>query len=392
VHRLIRHVAWVAALAAVAGTPAAAIAGDPPANRSLSASTYSACAHTPSGSACITSALADINAARAAEGVPAMVLPSAFASMGVPEQLLNLANLERVDRGLVPILGLSAALNLDAQNAAAQDRDPMPTHFYGNQATANWAGGYASSLEADFVWMYDDGLGSGNLDCTSSDQSGCWGHRHDILWPFAAPIAMGAGSATGQYGPSMTELFVGGDSQTGAGQPDAPVVHPSPAATGGGSTGTGGTGSGTTGSGGTGSGGIGGSGGSGGSASGGMGGGTANPPPPSRPRVLHVSLGGGVIALRVHCTAARRASCALNVLVTAPRPDASIRNRQLTIAALSFRVASGATRTLRVRLNRLGRHLLSARHTLRAGILVTGTGRTGAQITLLRRTVTLRAR
>ena len=156
-----------------------------------------------------------------------MVLPSNFATMSVPVQLLNLANLERVDRGLTAILGLSAALNQDADNAAAQDEDPMPTHFYGDVATSNWAGGDSSTLEADFEWMYDDGMGSGNLDCTSSNQSGCWGHRHDILWHFSAPIAMGAGYGTGQYGPSMTELFVGGDTKTAPGEPDAPVVRPS---------------------------------------------------------------------------------------------------------------------------------------------------------------------
>jgi hypothetical protein len=66
----------------------------------------------------------------------------------------------------------------------------MPTHFYGDAATANWDGGDSSALKADFGWIYDDGPGSGNLDCTSSDTSGCWGHRHDIVWRFAAPIAM----------------------------------------------------------------------------------------------------------------------------------------------------------------------------------------------------------
>ena len=226
-------------LASALSSTAAATPSDPAGNRSLSASTYASCAANPSSSACISSALADINAARAAEGVPAMVLPSGFRSMSVPEQLLNLANLERTDRGLVGILGLSAALNQDAQVAAAQDRDPMPAHLYGEQATSNWAGGFSSSLEADFAWMYDDGPGSGNLDCSRANQAGCWGHRHDILWPFAAPLVMGAGYATGADGPSMTELFVGGDTRTGAGQPDAPVVRPTPSGAGAADSGSG---------------------------------------------------------------------------------------------------------------------------------------------------------
>lgn len=226
----VARLACLAVLALPALAPqAASAASDPASNRSLSDTTEAACAQNPTGDLCIASALADINAAHAAEGVQPMVLPSNFASMSVPEQLLNLANLERVDRGMAPILGLSAALDQDAHNAAAQDEDPMPTHFYGTVATGNWAAGYDSTLEADFAWMYDDGLGSDNLDCTNSDRSGCWGHRHDILWNFGTPIAMGAGYATAAYGPSMTELFVGGDSRTGPGQPDAPVVRPSSA-------------------------------------------------------------------------------------------------------------------------------------------------------------------
>ena len=48
------------------------------------------------------------------------------------------------------------------------------------------------------AWLYDDGAGSGNVDCTTSHPSGCWGHRHDVLWGFAesgapAPVlVMGA--------------------------------------------------------------------------------------------------------------------------------------------------------------------------------------------------------
>src|SRR5581483_12472197 len=98
----------VLALGAIPASTSAATPRDPdPAgNRAVSQATYSACAADPSSDACVSSALADINAARAAEGLRAMVLPTGFQTMSVPEQLLNLANLERVDRGLVPIAGL----------------------------------------------------------------------------------------------------------------------------------------------------------------------------------------------------------------------------------------------------------------------------------------------
>jgi hypothetical protein len=48
------------------------------------------------------------------------------------------------------------------------------------------------------AWMFDDGLGSGNIDCSTHHPSGCWGHRHDVLWNFASTgsptpgLAMGA--------------------------------------------------------------------------------------------------------------------------------------------------------------------------------------------------------
>jgi hypothetical protein len=49
--------------------------------------------------------------------------------------------------------------------------------------------------------MYDDGLGSPNVDCTASHRSGCWGHRHDILWAFGPSdvLAMGAASDGWSY-------------------------------------------------------------------------------------------------------------------------------------------------------------------------------------------------
>lgn len=335
--------------------PATAFASktsNPPANRSMSRATLSACWQDPSGSSCISSALADINSAHAAEGVPAMVLPSNFASMSMPVQLLNLANLERVDRGLVPILGLSAALNKDAQRGAAQNTDPMPTHFYGNMATSNWAGGYGSALETDFEWMYDDGENSGNLDCTSSDQSGCWGHRQDILWRFSAPIAMGAGyTASGQYGPSMTELFVGGDTRTGPGQPDAPVVRPTPVRTAGGA-----------------------------SAAAATAGRHSSAAP--RARVTGLTPAGSAVRLTVGCAGARGSVCKLNLTVTVPGRTGQARS-------VAIAVKAGHRRVMSVSLEGSAKRLLEARHHLLVRVVLTRRGGAGAR-PLLVRAVTLR--
>jgi hypothetical protein len=214
---------WIAAASpiAAADTPT----GDPSANRTLSSATQQACSAAPLGASCVSSALADINAARASEGVQPMALPSDFTTLTVPEQLLVLSNLERVDRGLIAISGLSQGLDANAATAAAADDDPTANPWYGNAESANWEGGFASPLESDFAWMYDDGPGSGNVDCTSPGAPGCWGHRHDILLAFQAPVVMGAAEdASSAEGPSMTELFVGGDTETAAGDPDAPLA------------------------------------------------------------------------------------------------------------------------------------------------------------------------
>ncbi len=195
---------------------------DPTSNSPLDESTFQACDVAPDGAQCIGSALSDIDAARAAEGLGPMQLPADFASLSIEQQLLVLTNLERVDRGLAPVAGLADDLNAAATSAAAADEDPVIAGFHGSELASNWVGGMPSTLLADFMWMYDDGPGSGNLACQQAGDSGCWGHRHNILYRFDNPIAMGVGyAADTSYGPSMTELFIGGDKATGPGQADA---------------------------------------------------------------------------------------------------------------------------------------------------------------------------
>jgi hypothetical protein len=61
--------------------------------------------------------------------------------------------------------------------------------------------------------MYDDGYESANLDCHLATDSGCWGHRADIVFPFDSPILMGTGSSA-RGGDS--QLFVGSDTHDSA--------------------------------------------------------------------------------------------------------------------------------------------------------------------------------
>ena len=66
-------------------------------------------------------------------------------------------------------------------------------------------------LEAVYFWMYDDGAGSANVDCTPSNHSGCWGHRQNVLIKLPCrDCVMGTGFAAGGYKgyPSLSELLV----------------------------------------------------------------------------------------------------------------------------------------------------------------------------------------
>ena len=143
--------------------------------------------------ACTDLVLHAVKTARAAEGVAAMVLPSNWYALTTQQQLFVAADLERVDRGYPPYLGLNAALSANAQNAAANNSDPsLATGFAVSdnaQGSPGFGGSWASDISvvsADYGWMYDDGWGGSaattfNLTCTSASAPGCWGHRDELL-------------------------------------------------------------------------------------------------------------------------------------------------------------------------------------------------------------------
>jgi hypothetical protein len=144
---------------------------------------------------CVTAALDAINHAHALEGVRPMVLPAGFAQMSTQDQLFVVIDLERVDRGLPPFLGLTAALNRNAQRGANGAGDPPDAGRRYALDDSEWAGGSVNGLDADYGWMYNDGYNSGNLDCGHRGDSGCWGHRKGILDDFGSGPGLVMGAA-----------------------------------------------------------------------------------------------------------------------------------------------------------------------------------------------------
>ncbi len=208
------------------GVPSFAHAGEPhagilpPANPPVSVPevptygtgcTYSA--SPDSSSSCTQAATTATDNARALERIaPISFDIAAFDAMPIAQQLFVISNLERVDRGLKPALYMTTQLNQYARVGVDTRTDPsIPSILTGGARRAyggsNWASGFESVLHANYFWMYDDGLNSGNVACTATDTAGCWGHRDNIL--LANPsvgcyLAMGAAST----GLAYTEIFV----------------------------------------------------------------------------------------------------------------------------------------------------------------------------------------
>jgi hypothetical protein len=178
---------------------------------------------------CNTTVLQAINNARLSleNMTPASFNMSAFDAMTVPQQLFVVTNLERTNRGLPPIAGLTTQLDNVAQTGAAGNADPIlsASSLTGGASVTSWgslwAGGTSNPLGSDYYWMYDDGYNSPNASCTTSTPQPCWGHRDQILGTFSSSTScfesngaeqyMGAGyvATSSSFGPSFTEILVG---------------------------------------------------------------------------------------------------------------------------------------------------------------------------------------
>ena len=197
--------AGIASALVVSGSPleAGATAILPPSNPSVSvppqvmpACTFVTVDDTSPG--CIDSVLHNINYTRALESLGPLVLPSNYASDSVAVQQLIITDEERGDRGISEYSGLDATLNAAAQAGALASTDPaLPSGFQGPGGSI-FAQDY-TPLGVDYAWMYDDGYGGTNLDCAAPGDSGCWGHRDNILGDWTT-----TGSQTAMMGDGNT--------------------------------------------------------------------------------------------------------------------------------------------------------------------------------------------
>ena len=208
---LLSAVSGVSAPAATAvgilppGNPAANIAVYPPDPGNVCPDGVAAAS---SYAPCIELQLQEIDNARAQEGVGPMRIPADFASLTPAEQLFEVVGQERVDRGLNAPIGMYSNYDQEALVAARSATDPA---LRDGALTGIWAAGMSNTtaLQADYRFMYDDGLNSGNLDCVAGSTSGCWSHRDDILATFGGlgqSLYVGSAFATGTAYPGSFAL------------------------------------------------------------------------------------------------------------------------------------------------------------------------------------------
>jgi hypothetical protein len=132
-----------------------------------------------------------------------VILPRNYASLTRAEQTFVVINLERVDRGIRPIVGMTARLNRQAKAGAVAAADPNPLISVLRQLGVRryrtlWAQDYGA-LASDYEWMYDDGYAgamTANITCRYAGAPGCWGHRRAILMRFRTfPLLLGGTAA-----------------------------------------------------------------------------------------------------------------------------------------------------------------------------------------------------
>jgi len=179
------------------------------------------CYGRPVSAACEVPVVGDLDAARQALGLGPYVLPPDFAVLPPERQLFILVDLDRKAYSLPLISGLSPQLDAAAGAGAASNEDPTaPSSDRAVWASA-WAAGLVNVLVAYYQWMYSDGFPGLNIDCPSPAATGCWVHRHGVLFAFGPSVSltMGAAIATDRAGrPAVGMLIAATPKSTGPGE------------------------------------------------------------------------------------------------------------------------------------------------------------------------------
>lgn len=139
------------------------------------------------------------------EGLAPLTLPANWTSLSDPQQGFVLINLERIERGETPMVGISTTLDEDAAVGADTNTDPSTSPVTDGVGGSIWSSGnfVQSGLPG---WLYDDGPGGFNVACTGTTTWGCFGHRDNILdYPSNSEIA--AGTADSPTGNSAAAVF-----------------------------------------------------------------------------------------------------------------------------------------------------------------------------------------
>lgn len=166
-------------------------------------------------------ALAALNNALGTQGLSPIRVTGAFWNLTEEEQFFILTDAIRVEEGLPPAVALEPAANSVALAGAKGQTDPtLPTNtaWQGRMGSV-WSGG-EGAVESLYNFLYQDGYGSDNLDCTTPNAPGCWGHRQVLLDHYGPTPVMG-----------VAETRVNGTRSLGAILLSSPLAGDSPSFT-----------------------------------------------------------------------------------------------------------------------------------------------------------------
>ncbi len=140
---------------------------------------------------------AGLNAALEREGYKPIQLPANYNSFDVASRFVILLNLVRTDMGLAP-LHRNTSLDAIARSGAAALADPNGP----GEQDGVWAGA-STATGALYAFLFADGYGQGNIDCTAPTSSGCWAHRRALLANYGSDGQIGAAFAWVSGRPSL---------------------------------------------------------------------------------------------------------------------------------------------------------------------------------------------